>query len=141
MKCYFINTSCLIMDYKNFNDIKSNSDNDYLWYFNSFIELKSKFPRWVKWQFARVEKDQYNWDLSTLSWILLWQIWPTWATGATGVTWPTWVTWPTSIDRYYPKDYIATWETMLVQQYENYCVYNPLVIDWVFVNEWTVILN
>jgi len=40
--------------------------------------------------------------------------------------------------RYYPKDYIWSTETLQINQYENYIVSNPLVNDWIIINDWTI---
>lgn len=43
--------------------------------------------------------------------------------------------------RYYPKDYVSPTETIVIKEFENYAVYNPLVNDGIIINDWTIIVN
>ena len=37
-----------------------------------------------------------------------------------------------------PVDYIWPTETKIIPQYANYIIANPLVNDWIIVNDWTI---
>lgn len=41
--------------------------------------------------------------------------------------------------RWHPKDY-NSWE-LYIKQYENYWIWNPMINDWVIINDWTLIIN
>lgn len=116
------------------------------WVFSTLQLLRITHPVWQEWWFARVWTIQYIWNnLSHIwesrSWIVNW--WD--------ILWT--ITNQSDLIAYiaaqislidlnkYPVDYISPSQTVTIEQYENYAIYSPLVNDWIFINDWSLIIN
>lgn len=114
--------------------------------FSTLQLLRTTYPVWKEWWYARVWTLQYIWNNISHIWESRWGSVEWW-----NLLWT--LTNQSDLVAYiasqisainlnkYPVDYISPIQTVTIEQYENYWIWNPMVNDWILINNGSLIIN